>query len=408
MTTETLDLPVNGNDSALVEAASPAIETTAIALVNDVQTSVQKLDALKRNLPELHRKYRNVVYPVSSKTGMAEAKLARAEIRAPRISVSKVITEGKQRYDAGKRAFESVGLETLTEYVGLESPIDEQIKAEEAVQAAAKAARDAEAAAAAAVVQAKIDALRTVVVDAAGKTASEIMVLRESLVDPVEISLEVFGDRAGEAMQVKSYTVAKLDELHATAVAQEAAQANLALVQKELADMRAANDAREAEARATAAAAQALEAERLATAAAKLEADRAAFAAEQRAAREAEEARAATARKAEDDRIAAERKAEQERIDEEQRLQREAAAAEQARLDQEAAAARAEAARIAEEARAAEEAAQAAHQKVRNAAHELLAALQRAIPFIGYEGAGDQEAKEAAYAAVILATGEEA
>lgn len=420
MTTDTLE---RTHDSAAplqteLQGAAPEGGTghTHLALV---QKTMVEFDTVAAGMAELRRKYKDVVFPVSTTTGMAEAKLARAAIRDPRIAVGKAITAGKAPLNELKRILEGKGLEIVNALVELETPIHEQIKAEEDRKAAEKQEREAAAAAAAAVVQEKIDALRNVVVDAAGKTAAEILALAETLLDPVEITLEVFGDRAGEAMQVKAASVSKLKEMHAAALAAEEAAANLAAVQQELAAMRAEEDARKETARQAEAAELAATAERQAAERRQFEEERAAFAEEQRLAREAANAANDAARQAEADRVA-----------EEQRLQREADEAEQARLDQVAAdaraeadriaaearaeadrvaeAARVEAARIADEARAAEEAAQAAHQKVRNAAHTLLAALQDAIPFIGYEGAGAEEAKAAAYAAVAEATGETA
>lgn len=44
-------------------------------------------------------------------------------------------------------------------------------------------------------------------------------------------------------------------------------------------------------------------------------------------------------------------------------------------------------------------------QQLKDAAPELFAALEAAIPFIGYCGAGDQQAKQRAYQAIAKATG---
>lgn len=370
-----------------------------------VQNTLVHFDSVAAGLEELARKYKDVVFAVNTTLGMAEAKLARASIRDPRIAVGKAIAAGKAPLNELKRVLDAKGLEITSALVELETPIHAQIKAEEDRKQAEKEVRDQAEAAALAVVQAQLDAMRDFVVDAAGQKAAQIQTTREALLDIV-VTLEIFGDRAGEAMQTKATALAKLDDLLKGALEQEAAQASLAAAQKELADMRAANEAREDLARSAASAAQAVEAARQAQERATFDAERVAFATEQRIAREADEAR-----------IASDRQAEQHRIDEDQRQQREAAAIEQARLDQVATDARAEAERIAEtarveakriadEARAVEEAAQAAHQKVRNAAQTLLAALQGLIPYIDYARRGAEEAKDAACAAVFEATGE--
>lgn len=387
MTTDTLERPIEtAAPDAQHDTATPEGGTGHAHLVI-VQKTMVEFDSVAAGMAELRRKYKDVVYPVSTTTGMAEAKLARAAIRDPRIAVGKAIAAGKAPLNELKRLLEGKGLEIVNALVELETPIHEQIKAEEERKAAEKVAREAEAAEALARVQASIDELRTVVVEAAGKTAAEILALLDTVENHRDITLEAFGDRAGEAMQVKAASVSKLKELHASAVTAEDAAANLAIVQKELADMRAAEDARKATALAAEAAELAAATERQAAERKKFEDERAAFMEEQRIAREAEAARVETARQAETARLA-----------EEQRLQREADEAEQARLDQVAAdaraeadriaaearaeadrvaeAARVEAARIADEARAAEEAAQAAHQKARNAAGAMLEALQ--------------------------------
>ncbi len=421
MTTDTLerthDTAAPDADRAHQDGAAPEADTGHRHLALVQQTMVE-FDAVAAGMAELRRKYKDVVYPVSTTTGMAEAKLARAAIRDPRIAVGKAITAGKAPLNELKRILEGRGLEIVNALVELETPIHQQIKAEEERKAAEKAQREAAEAAAAAVVQEKIDALRNVVVEAAGKTAAEILALAETLLDPVEITLEVFGDRAGEAMQVKAASVSKLKEMHAAALSAEAAAANLAAVQQELAAMRAEEDARKEAALAAEAAEQAAAAERQAAERRQFEEERAAFAEEQRQAREAEAARIEAARQAEADRVA-----------EEQRLQREADEAEQARLDQVAAdaraesdriaaeardeadrvaeAARVEAARIAAEARAAEEAAQAAHQKARNAAGAMLEALQAVLSdeaFVDLHVVVQTMAKDA----VTAATGEAA
>ena len=422
MNTETLERPEANADIG----ADPVLNTpgatpeggtghTHLALV---QQTMVEFDTVAAGLAELRRKYKDVVYPVSTTVGMAEAKLARAAIRDPRIAVGKAITAGKAPLNELKRILEGKGLEIVNALVELETPIHEQIKAEEERKAAEKVAREAEAAAAAARVQDSIDVLRNVVVEAAGKTAAEILALRETVLDPVEITLEVFGDRAGEAMQVKAASLSKLNELHGAAVAAEEAAANLAAVQQELAAMRAEDDARKEAARAAEAAEQAAAAERQAAERRQFEEERAAFAEEQRQAREAEAARVEAARQAEADRVA-----------EEQRLQREADEAEQARLDQVAAdaraeadriaaearaeadrvaeAARVEAARLADEARAAEEDALAYSQKVRAAAGAMLEALQAILSdeaFVDMHVAVQTMTK----AAVTKATGEPA
>ena len=137
--------------------------------------------------------------------------------------------------------------------------------------------------------------------------ASSLVLAEKTLLSAVEVSLEIFGNRAGEAEQTKQTTLSQLDSLYAAAVAREELSAQL-LAQQEA----------------------------LAAAQKKLEDDQAAAV----AARMAEDLRLAGLRAEEERRIAAERaqldadlaaarKAEQAKIDEAARLVREEAAYEQ-------------------------------------------------------------------------------
>ena len=148
--------------------------------------------------------------------------------------------------------------------------------------------------------------------------ASSLVLAEKTLLSAVEVSLEIFGNRAGEAEQTKQTTLSQLDSLYASAVAREE-QLRILVAQQEA----------------------------LAAAQKKLEDDQAAAV----AARMAEDLRLAGLRAEEERRIAAERAkldadlaaarlAEQAKIDEAARLVREAAAAEQKILDDAAAAER--------------------------------------------------------------------
>lgn len=184
----------------------------------------------------------------------------------------------------------------------------------------------------------------------------------------IEVSLEVFGARAGEAQQIKLATLEKLAALHASALVTDAQQAAI--------------EAQKAE--------QAAAAEKLAFERRLMEEERAAI----QASLDAQRAQLANEQ-------AAARKVEQDRVDEANRLAREAAAAaqkilddaaalERQRLNQEAAEQRAkqaaedeaaaEASRLAAVARnAAADAAFIKDQRVRNAAGDMLELLQSVV-----------------------------
>lgn len=212
-------------------------------------------------------------------------------------------------------------------------------------------------------------------------------------ISAIEVSLESFGSRAGEAQQLKQETLAKMAALYQSTVATEQAHAELERQQEAL---RAAQKKLEDD-QAAAAAARAAEDKRLASLRDQLDADLA-------AARQAEQAKideaarvereaAAAAQKILDDAAAAER----QRLDEE-------AAEQRAKLEAEAAAA-AEVERLAAVARnAAADAAFIKDQRVRNAAPALLASLQECINCLQ----SDRDAAEykRALQAIKQATGE--
>lgn len=387
----------------LIEAPPAVTDQVTTALAEVSRTNATITRHLER-ARALAAQSKDVAYDVETPKGLEEAKRARAALRDEgRYPIQKLQATGSKMLGTMQRQFNARCAEVVAEIEGYEKPIDDQITAVERRKEAEKAAREQAEREAAAVVQGRIDAIRAYAVIPAGVKAAGIRVAIDNLT-AVEVSIEAYGDRAGEAAQAKAQTLARMEELHAAAIAHEAEQERIAAEREELARMRAEQEARDKAERERIAAEQAAEAKRLAEARAALakeeaaakaardkadaearakrdEEDRIARAAraaedqriareraeleaQQRAARLAEEEKAAAARREAEAKAAAERKAEQDRLDAIAAQAREAAAAEQRRLDEEAAARR-----------AAEEAAHKAAQRVRDAAPALLAAL---------------------------------
>ena len=107
-----------------------------------------------------------------------------------------------------------------------EDPIDGQIKAEEDRKAAEKAERERVAAAQKLVIDNAMTWIRNHAVQAVGKSAADIKELVTSL-ETMEVTLETFADRAGEAEQCRLMTLDVLNGLHAAVTAQEAAAAQV-------------------------------------------------------------------------------------------------------------------------------------------------------------------------------------
>lgn len=395
---------------------------TTDVLEAPAKTAIAEYSPTAAALAELRGRLSNVAYDVSTIKGLDVAKKDRAEVRGLRVALEAKRVELKAPALERSRLIDAEAKALTAELVALEKPIDDQIKAEERRKEVEKAAREQAEREAAAAVQAKLDEIREAIPAMVGKNTAAIQ-CQMNLVSTFNPTLADFGERAGEAAQVKAQVLAKLGDMRDAAKAHEAEQERLAAEREELARMRAEQEARDKAERERVAAEQAAESKRLAEArallakaeadakaerdradavakAARDEEDRVARAArakeDERLARERAELEAAQreARAAEEVKAAAARKAEQDRLDKTAKKAREAAAAEQDRLDKEAA-----------DRRAAEEAAHAADQLVRAAAQDLLTALQGLVNEQQPLGI-DRPTYQAALAAITLATGE--
>ena len=405
-------------------------------LERPADTAIAEYSVTAAALVELRTRLAGVAYDVSTGKGLDIAKKDRAEVRTLRVALEAKRVELKAPALEHSRLIDSEAKALTAELVALEKPIDDQIKAEEARKAVEKAEREQAEREAAARTQIAIDHIRSIVLTAIGLRSSAIQSLVDNL-QGAEITIEAFGDRAGEAAQAKAQALAKLNEMHDTALAAEVETQRLEAERVELVRLRVEQDARDKAERERIAAEQIEAAKKLADdraefaklqAAAKVEQDK--RDAEAKVARDTEDRLTRESRAAEDKRIAdarasleadqraaraeqdakveAARKATQAVLDE-------AAAIERKRLDDEAAARRVEAQRIADEARAEHqrkgeerEAAEAAQLRLRDAAPSLLSALRDCLAFLENDAPTDQSAPEraAAHAAITLATGE--
>lgn len=283
-------------------------------------------------LADLRARMSGVVYDLSTGKGMEIAKKDRAEVRSLRTALEAKRVELKAPALERSRLIDAEAKALTAELLEIEQPIDAQIKAEETRKAAEKAAREEAERKAVAAIRERIDGMRHIAVTASGLPSTGVQSLIDDL-RAVEITLEAFGECAGEAVQAKQQTLDRLDLILDQVQEHEAEQARMKAEREELARLRAEQEAREASERSRVAAEQKAAAEKLA-------AERAAFEKEQEAAR-------AEAKKRED--------SDRARRDEEDRLAREARAAEDKRIADARAALEAEqrAAREAEEAKAA-------------------------------------------------------
>lgn len=210
-------------DAPEVREEPTATQQTSIALVQGALTEFDKVEA---GLADLRTKYANVVYAVNTAAGMAEAKAARQALRAPRYAVDKILKATKEPLNQIKKDLDARAGRITAAILVFEDPIDGQIKAEEDRKAAEKAGRERVAAAQKLVIDNAMTWIRNHAVQAVGKSAADIKELVTSL-ETMEVTLETFADRSGEAEQCRLMTLDVLNGLHAAVTAQEAAAAQV-------------------------------------------------------------------------------------------------------------------------------------------------------------------------------------
>lgn len=196
----------------------------ALALVT---TQVTQFGTLEAGFAVLETRYANVVYDVTTTKGMEDAKKARQEIRQVRYNAQALLKEAKAPLNTLKEQVTETADKIIERILKTEEPIDAQIKAEEDRKAAEKAERERLEAEAKAKVQAAVDGIGGFVQRAAGKTSEEITALTVEL-QALPIDLDTFGDRAGEAAELKDEVLAILADLLEKAKASELAAQQLA------------------------------------------------------------------------------------------------------------------------------------------------------------------------------------
>ncbi len=210
-------------DAPEVREEPTAIQQTSIALV---QGALTEFDTVAAGLADLKARFGNVIYDVGTTAGMAAAKAARLEIRGPRYAVDKVLKATKEPLNAIKKELDDRAGQITAALLEIETPIHEQIKAEEDRKAAEKAERERVAAAQKLVIDNAMTWISNHAIQAVGKSAADIKELVTSL-ETMEVTLETFADRAGEAEQCRLMTLDVLNGLHAAVTAQEAAAAQV-------------------------------------------------------------------------------------------------------------------------------------------------------------------------------------
>ena len=344
--------------------------------------AIAEYNATEVALADLRTKYADAAFDLTTVAGNKAARAARLELVTLRTTLEKKRKELKEPALEYSRRIDSEAKRITAAILELESPIDEQIKADEARREREKAEREAAERARVETIVARLEAIKGTVAKAAGRSSVVIQAAIESLkAQVIDDSFEEFRERAEAA---RTAALNELRAMHARVVQQEEEARR---VREEREALRREREAQEAAAAKARAAEEAAAAERR-----RLED-------EARAAREAE-------LKAEADRLAREREA-FEQAQREQAAREAAARAEQEAAERKEREAREAKERAEREAREAEE--RAARQREAQRLGRLQAAaeqMHRALTLVrasgGFSALG-REAQEAVVDALFAA-----
>jgi colicin import membrane protein len=295
-------------------------------------------------------------FDVTTTAGMAVAVKHRATFREIRVASEKARKERKAPILEIGKLLDTRQKEIEAEIEPFESRFDAAIKAEEKRKDDEKIAKAAADKARVDAIRAKIDEIKDCVVVGMGRSSSELESAISEL-ETTEITLDEYGEFAGEAQASQAATIAKLKEMLTAQLAHEAEQARIAAEREalerqraELAEQerkaaaaRAEQEAKDRAERERVEAEQRAAQERAAEAMRQQQAEHEARMAAQQAEIDRQQA-AIDAARAEQERIERERqaaieaeaRAKREAEEAEERRKAEAVAAEQARRDREA------------------------------------------------------------------------
>lgn len=100
-----------------------------------IKTQLGQYDKIEAGLSDLEQRFKGVVYPVATKEGMKEAQDALKAIRGPRYKLEQARKAAKAPILALGRVIDSRAKEITARLVALETPIDQQVVHQEAIEA---------------------------------------------------------------------------------------------------------------------------------------------------------------------------------------------------------------------------------------------------------------------------------
>lgn len=290
--------------------------------ITDLNTAVAEFDRVAAGIGALKQQFAGVVFDVTTTEGMKAACAARSAIRAPRYEIEKVRQAAKAPILALGRDLDARAKKITSELLAIEEPVDQQIKSEELRKEEERKARiEAERKRVAAIVS-RIDEIKSIPASVANRSAAQI---QEAIVNLVGLAIDsTFQEFATAAKEAREYMLTKLRQMHVDREAFEAEQERLRVEREYLAIQRAAQEE-----------ANRKERERIAAEAAEAKRLREQQEADSAAAIKAFEAAAAIDRKRKLDEELAKLRAQREEDQRAAKEQREAAAAERQRQQDE-------------------------------------------------------------------------
>lgn len=310
-----------------MNAQAKEVERNAeLVVVENALVSMSKVDA---GLAALKQKFGAIVFDCKTPDGLKAAKLARNEVREPRLELERIREGAKAPVLALGRKIDGEAARIKKALLEIEEPIAAQIKAEEDRIEAERQAKIAAEQKRVGDIAVRIGEIRSAAA-LVGRQVLSAESIAHHIKDIESVAIdESFAEFQAGAQTAKEETLATLRQHHAAAVAREAEAERLRQEREELARQRAEQEARdkiEREAREAAETEQRRKRDaEIAAENARLADERRKFEDEQRAARERQ---AAEDRRIADERAALERQQREEREARERRDREEREAAE--------------------------------------------------------------------------------
>lgn len=223
---------------ATIDRPAVADEIIDSAEVRDGKPLV-RYGATEKALSELRQRYAGVQYDLTTTAGDKAARAARLELVSLRTTLEKRRKEFKAPALELGKMIDAEASRITAEIVALETPIDSQIKADEARRAAEKAAKEKAEAERKAKLQAGVDSVTAFIrmAQQPGMTA-ERLAKGVTMLEGMAFPPEQWQDYTEAAVKAHADALAYLKSAHAGAVEREAEAARLAAERAELERMR--------------------------------------------------------------------------------------------------------------------------------------------------------------------------